>query len=117
MAGVVLASWVAVSQPWDEPPRSLPVTRFTPSLRLGIVPAPVGVSGDWLLQRGAGSVLFSDTGLSLYLPSSDQSSRELGWRVVGARAVTPRAERQQPGAFHRMSGPRETWEMGLPVYS
>jgi len=117
-AGVLLASWAAVSQPWAAPPpQPRPVIRMSPSLRLGIVPAPADSRADWLLQRGGGSVLFSDTGLALHLASGEQSSREVGWRVVGARAVTPRAERQQPGTFHRMVGPPEVWETDLPVYS
>ncbi len=118
-AGVCLVSWGAVSRTRPSPessvpsrPASLPV----PVFRSGIVPAPAGSAGLFVLQRREARALFTDKGLALHLPSRTQPVRELGWSVAGGRAVKPRAEKPREAKLHRLVGPREDWEREVPTY-
>ena len=92
MAGALLVSWVAVSQPdFLAPSAPPPVQRLNTSLSSGFVAAPEDSQGRYLLRQRRASALFSDTGMALRLPSRTAASRELGWRVAGARSVRPEA--------------------------
>ncbi|MFE8605738.1 DUF7948 domain-containing protein [Archangium violaceum] len=102
-AGVVLVSWVAVSQPGflsaPAPAVLGPAQLLRKVLRPGFLPMPEGSPGPYLLQHGRASALFRETGVELRLPSQTRPVRELGWSVVGGRAVRPQAEKPREVAF------------------
>ncbi|WP_309890530.1 hypothetical protein [Archangium sp.] len=113
MAGALLVSWVAVSQPRSS---SSPANLLAPVFQPGIAPVPEGSAGHYVLQHRRASALFSDTGVALRLPSRTERARELGWSVTGGRAVTPRPEKPRAAKLHRLVGPRESWEREVPTY-
>jgi hypothetical protein len=98
MAGALLVSWVALSQPdFLAPSASPPVQLLSTSFSSGFAAAPEDSQGRYLLRQRRASALFSDTGMALRLPSRTAASRELGWRVAGARSVRP--EVSTPGGL------------------
>ncbi|OJT17893.1 hypothetical protein BO221_43650 [Archangium sp. Cb G35] len=117
-AGIILVSWVAVSQPRSSsaPAVDKPANRMAPVFRPGIAPAPKGSAGKFELRHLRSRALFTDRGVELSLPSRTQQSRTLGWSVAGGRAVSPRAEKPREAKLHRLTGPRKSWEREVPTY-
>ncbi|KFA86983.1 hypothetical protein Q664_50915 [Archangium violaceum Cb vi76] len=117
MAGAILVSWVAVSQPASHavpaPVPLGPARLLSNALRPGIIPAPEGAPGPYLLQRGRVSALFRETGMALRLPSQTRPVRELEWRVAGARAVRPQAEKPREAPFFQRAAPEVSSYGGL----
>ena len=119
VAGALLVSWGAVSQPRASSgslasarPTSLPM----PVLRPGFAPAPAGAAGHFELRQHQAQALFSEKGMALHLPSRTQQVRELGWSVAGGRAVKPQAQKPREAKLHRLVGPREAWEQEVPTF-
>ncbi|HYO67054.1 MAG TPA: hypothetical protein VEU33_13325 [Archangium sp.] len=117
VAGAILVSWVAVSQPASRavpaPAPLGPAQLLRNALRPGILPAPEGSPGPYLLQHGRASALFRETGVELRLPSQTRPVRELGWSVAGGRAVRPQAEKPRGATFFQQGGREVTAYGGL----
>ncbi len=115
-ASAILVSWGALSEPRASgSPASTP-NLMVAALRSGIAPAPADSAGHYLLQHPRASALFTDTGVAMRLPSRTLQARELGWSVVGGRAVKPQAEKPRAAKLQRRVGPPEAWERDVPTY-
>lgn len=119
VVGIMLGSLAALSQSGPSGrgmapavPRDLLASAF----RVGIVPAPSGAPGRYVLEHRAAQALFSERGMDLRLSSRDARPGALGWSVVGARAVVPRAEKPLGGRLNRFEGARQTGERDVPTY-
>jgi MYXO-CTERM domain-containing protein len=82
-----------------------------------IVPASAQQApARFLLRDGPMTALFGDSEVVFEISSTEGAAQRFTWRPEGARQVTPRAENQLPGRFHRFADPVLGWERDLPMY-